>query len=49
VSGGRVALKQFWTVLPMEARQRTLAALSRMVARHLEQPIGREEVGHDRH
>ena len=33
----------------MEARQRTLAAFSRMVAEHLPSRPSSQEVGHDRH
>jgi len=44
-----VALKQFWKVLPAEARQQVLATLSRMVATHLAAANPGREVGHDRH
>jgi hypothetical protein len=43
-----VALRQFWNVLPAEARRRTLATLSRIVAEHLPTLASSQEVGHDR-
>jgi len=45
----RVALKQFWNVVPAEVRQRTLATLSQIVAKHLPGPTNGQEVSHDRH
>ena len=46
----RIALRQFWNVLPMAARRRTLATLSRMVAQAAfgaQKPTMGREVCHD--
>ena len=48
--GRPVLLKQFWKELPLQARQQTLATLSRMVAQTVfgdQKPIARQEVDHD--
>jgi hypothetical protein len=46
----RIALREFWNVLPMAARRRTLATLSRMVAQAAfgaQKPTMGREVCHD--
>jgi len=44
VAATRIELKRLWTVLPEEARQKTLRCLARLLIGHLE----RREV-HDEH
>jgi hypothetical protein len=45
----RVPLRQLWTVLPREARQKTLRLLSGLIVRQLPEPSSAQEVKHDCH
>ena len=42
-----VPLREFWSVLPPQIRQQTLATLSRMVAQNLQRTTTQQEVGYD--